>query len=84
MDLEFLNILEAKVKEAAEYIESLTEKNNELLLDRNRVRALQDELNKLRTEKDLNIEKHLQREIAIKAKIQDIIDKLSVIKPRGE
>jgi FtsZ-binding cell division protein ZapB len=84
MDLEFLNTLEAKIKEATEYIESLTEKNNELLLDRNRVRALQDELNKLRTEKDLNIEKHLQREIAIKTKVQDIIDKLSVIKPRGE
>ncbi len=81
MEFELLDKLEAKIQKATWLIEELRTDNSKLNEEGIKVRTLREELNKLCGEKEFDINNHLQRETLIKVKIEEIINKLSILGP---
>ncbi|MBD3169736.1 MAG: hypothetical protein GF307_09665 [candidate division Zixibacteria bacterium] len=81
MEIELLDALEAKIKKATEYIEKLKEENKNLSQFQNEIENLKGELEKTRSERNLHIDKQIEREKLLKTKLQEIIKKLSILEP---
>lgn len=81
MEIELLDALEAKIKKATEYIDQLKEENKNLSQFQNEISNLKGELEKTRSERNLHIDKQIEREKLLKTKLQEIIKKLSILEP---
>ncbi|MCP4632751.1 MAG: hypothetical protein GY855_07475 [candidate division Zixibacteria bacterium] len=82
METEILDKLEGKILKASQLIEKLRADNNELMDENCKFQKLEEEIKRLESEKDSDLDNGIQRENLIKSKIEDILKKLSVLEPR--